>query len=794
MADIKFSEFPKATTSKDSDEIAILQDGVNKMIPSPVLESKIINKTVSRVIEQGGASLNVINLKGVVPTYADLALITPTPELNDAYQVEADGLVYVYTDNGFQADGEGFKVQSEPNGIVEEGNLNAVNGDKVWKATEFTEIVLDITDYSSKGVGISLSNGNADPLPFFDSTPFIELTADWSEINFYQPPTSLYGLAFYDIEKNFINFTYDDFQEQILNIKRVAELEDAYFIRHTKYATEEPYASDNELQLVLNLRNKELVKEYVEDNNLNKDGLFYENLGIDKFTYVGGFLPNGVRDDFNLIRSTDILKLPDDWESIEYLNPLSGGYRLVLLDELKRVLTSIPNIDTENYKKIKINRSDYFLAKYYVFNWSDSWIPLDFKIYRNTLNFKDSVISINEMSRLSNLTLTDLEDWNESNPSNQINEEIVFDGTEVVGKPISRIPSCIITNAGTYLVATEVRDNNNTDVGYFDLLVKRKVGEDWVETVIFQSSPEMARGMNPSFLVDRIGHTQLGRIYLFYAKVKQVDILDPYQTTADLDCVFRYSDNDGETWSEETSLKSLWDTTEYVAAFPSPSNGIQLTDGTFVVPCMNIKNESYRSSVLYKRPTGGWIFSEQSPRDLDNESLVIEYEKNRVLLNCRYDNSRFTRSVYELDFTTNKLIESEFDFKFDSQIHCQMSIDRIIIDGQTVYLMSFPDKSGIYTPNPQDSRYNITIWGSTDLKRWVRIYVVNHPVGLGYSVVNNYDNKIIVCYEKGINTQIGFQDISILKNKIKYDVFLSAKLSTEEKMNRIIYQLKGWQY
>ena len=45
MADIKFSEFPKATTSKDSDEIAILQDGVNKMIASPVLESKIINTT-----------------------------------------------------------------------------------------------------------------------------------------------------------------------------------------------------------------------------------------------------------------------------------------------------------------------------------------------------------------------------------------------------------------------------------------------------------------------------------------------------------------------------------------------------------------------------------------------------------------------------------------------------------------------------------------------------------------------------------------------------------------------------
>lgn len=131
MADIKFSEFPKATISKDSDEIAILQDGVNKMIASPVLESKIINKTVSRVIDQGGASLNFVNLKGVVPTYADLDLITPIPELNDAYQVEADGLVYVYTENGFQAEGEGFVVQPEPTGMIEKGNTKAVTGDEI---------------------------------------------------------------------------------------------------------------------------------------------------------------------------------------------------------------------------------------------------------------------------------------------------------------------------------------------------------------------------------------------------------------------------------------------------------------------------------------------------------------------------------------------------------------------------------------------------------------------------------------------------------------------------------------
>lgn len=142
-ATIKMGGFAEATQVKDSDQIIILQDGDNKRIKSPVFERKIINRTVEELSKNGGVSLNLVNLKGVVPTYADLALITPTPELNDAYQVEADGLVYIYTENGFQSDGEGFNVQPNVNGVVEEGNEQAVSGDETYKAIS---IALDLSD------------------------------------------------------------------------------------------------------------------------------------------------------------------------------------------------------------------------------------------------------------------------------------------------------------------------------------------------------------------------------------------------------------------------------------------------------------------------------------------------------------------------------------------------------------------------------------------------------------------------------------------------------------------------
>lgn len=60
MADlkVKISEFPPATISKDSDDIAILQDGINKKIKSPILESKILDKVEERYVNKNKLGVN----------------------------------------------------------------------------------------------------------------------------------------------------------------------------------------------------------------------------------------------------------------------------------------------------------------------------------------------------------------------------------------------------------------------------------------------------------------------------------------------------------------------------------------------------------------------------------------------------------------------------------------------------------------------------------------------------------------------------------------------------------------
>lgn len=54
-----------------------------------------------------------VQIKDSVPTYADLAGITPTPTVGDSYYVIEDGMIYVYGETGFPAQGEGLDIKGE---------------------------------------------------------------------------------------------------------------------------------------------------------------------------------------------------------------------------------------------------------------------------------------------------------------------------------------------------------------------------------------------------------------------------------------------------------------------------------------------------------------------------------------------------------------------------------------------------------------------------------------------------------------------------------------------------------
>lgn len=76
---------------------------------------------------QKGDKGDGVQIKGSVPTYADLANITPTPVSGDSWIVDADGLLYIYGVNSFPTQGSGIQIKGD----------KGDDGQQEWTFTEW---------------------------------------------------------------------------------------------------------------------------------------------------------------------------------------------------------------------------------------------------------------------------------------------------------------------------------------------------------------------------------------------------------------------------------------------------------------------------------------------------------------------------------------------------------------------------------------------------------------------------------------------------------------------------------
>jgi len=293
------------------------------------------------------------------------------------------------------------------------------------------------------------------------------------------------------------------------------------------------------------------------------------------------------------------------------------------------------------------------------------------------------------------------------------------------------------------LVAAENRANA-LDLGQIDIVLSRKADCDhsWkVSRVWSHDSLSYGRSMNPIFAVDRIGASgYAGRIYLFTCHIKHEVALANEAETNQVDFVYKYSDDDGVSWSEETSIKDFWDLSKYSAVIPSAANGIQLDDGTLVIPTMVIKERGWRSST----PCYG-----------DNECTVYIDKQDQLILDCR--TTELVRHKYKYDFNNDTWSPIEGSFTYN--INLKAEISKCLINDQDLYLMSFCD-------TPDEVRQNITLFASNDGIIWNKVYRLQEgPCHFGYSNVAVWDNKIAITYETYLSgTRV--QEISNLSTYI----------------------------
>lgn len=648
------------------------------------------------------------------------------------------------------------------------------------------------------GIGIVASTGAVQTNTSVSSTKFERLPDDWATISVTLPLSSVFGLVLYDESMTRLVGFPGSASGILTQVVNKADYPTAVYYRTTFNNS----AVDSFNIYIKSTSEPSEIRNntYLEDRFKYLGGLEQVNLTFGEyFTKVGLMrISTGKLDpSLTAYRSTDYLEVPTGLSFMEFSTFDSILSGLLLFDEAKNLVRSFSAGGTNLEYKRRVSAADFVGAKYFTYTWNSLFGNLDFRIYSrpNEVSPKQTIIE----TRLANLNKKNFTQFNTENPSTPITQEKVFDGTEVEDFPYARIPSIIVTNSGTILSATELRSlaSSGNDNGEFQLLVKRKAsgGTTWDTTNIFPyNSSTYGRAMNPSFVIDRTGaHGVVGRIYCFVLTVKDPSKLAINSTRAELDCLYRISDDDGITWGAITSIKGAWPAdTVFIGAGSSPANGIQLSNGSLVIPGMCVKSSFWHSCLIYKEVSGSWTFSEITPRYGDNESTCAEGSDNEVILNCRFDaatgrNKNTKRSVYSFKMADKKFTTHVSDMTFEGYISCQASLNRITYNNRNIYLFTFPDSSSVMNPTPNNSRVNITVWASLDLVKWIRVYVIHEPISLGYSVLSFYNGKMVVIYE--VNTPVlteDMQDISPILPLIERSVLVDINKTTEEKINDLL--------
>ena len=409
----------------------------------------------------------------------------------------------------------------------------------------------------------------------------------------------------------------------------------------------------------------------------------------------------------------------------------------------------------------------------------------------------DFIYSLN--NRLANPLYTTLSKYNETAETPIVNDDVLYRGV-IEDEGGYRIPAICVTNEKTILVAGTRMVNALGDYGDFSVDVARKTnGGQWSASCVvpFDATREdYGSVLNNEFLVDR----DSGRIYLFYGT--EINAVVWWEVaTEDGDFRYVYSDDDGETWSEPVSLKHLWDTDTYDYCIPSCTKGIQLTDGTYVVPCFCKKGfvpstaKSY-PLLLIKKPNEEWYFSSVASvpgvLHLDECAVVEGISENEIWLYCRGNtnygtgvNRGYNKFVYNIGSNSFLHIQSTFD----TNRHNCFGIDRIAIDGQLIYLMTFTDTNS-------SVREKTTLWVSLDGDVWMRTYEIQHGSSNGYSIIDNYDGTIAVAFESKDplgRSDIACQDVSVLSELIYQSAtqYIGRNISVQDRMQMLFNKANG---
>ena len=339
-----------------------------------------------------------------------------------------------------------------------------------------------------------------------------------------------------------------------------------------------------------------------------------------------------------------------------------------------------------------------------------------------------------------------------------------------------RIPAMATTNKGTLLAVYDMRYNSRRDLqGHMDIGLSRSTdgGETWARPVPimdmkkFGGLPEDQNGCSdPNILVDRkTGEILVSAVWTHGKPGTHQWVGKGSEPGHSIHKSSQFmmvrSKDDGLTWSEPENWTKRLKDPKWCLFAPAPGNGINLMDGTLVMPTQGRDATGLPfSNFMWSKDHGkSWTLSSPA-RDNTTECSVAELKDGSLMLNIRDNRNRKDKSK-----TNGRAVSVTNDMGKTWKIHssdhgalpepvCMASlISHDLKDGRRVLFFS--------NPNSKYKREKMTVRMSLDQgKTWPKSILLDQKGGAYSSLAMVDDRTLGILYESSVADMV-FQKIKL---------------------------------
>ena len=339
-----------------------------------------------------------------------------------------------------------------------------------------------------------------------------------------------------------------------------------------------------------------------------------------------------------------------------------------------------------------------------------------------------------------------------------------------------RIPAMVATNKGTLLAVYDMRYNSRRDLqGHMDIGLSRSTdgGETWARPVPimdmkkFGGLPEDQNGCSdPNILVDRkTGEILVSAVWTHGKPGTHQWVGKGSEPGHSIHKSSQFmmvrSKDDGLTWSEPENWTKRLKDPKWCLFAPAPGNGINLMDGTLVMPTQGRDPTGLPfSNFMWSKDHGkSWTLSSPA-RDNTTECSVAELKDGSLMLNIRDNRNRKDKSK-----TNGRAVSVTDDMGKTWKVHssdhgalpepvCMASlISHDLKDGRRVLFFS--------NPNSKYKREKMTVRMSLDQgKTWPKSILLDQKGGAYSSLAMVDDRTLGILYESSVADMV-FQKIKL---------------------------------